>query len=124
MTIFGNKGTGPGTNLNQHVNYKSFWIGMGISIEGRSRLDFLGSWQDFLLEVDLYLDVSFGINCIVYRTTGWSNWDSDYAYAVQAIQGNPGSVSLQKRSNTSSSSDVLRTQIVNGSVPIATGGWH
>src|SRR5258708_1352921 len=124
MTIFGNKGTGPGTNLNQHVNYKSFWIGMGISIEGRSRLDFLGSWQDFLLEVDLYLDVSFGINGIVYRTTGWSNWDSDYSYALQAIQGNPGSVSLQKGSNTSASSDGTRTQIVIASVPIATGGWH
>jgi hypothetical protein len=122
MTIYGGGSSGPSTTtVNQHCNYKKFWIQLGNNLEGRSRLDWLGQGDNALLECDIYTDVSYGKVGVVYRTTGWSNWDSNYAYAVEVT---PSTVALQKGSNSSQSSTGSRTQLASVSISIGSNSWH
>jgi hypothetical protein len=122
MTIYGGGASGPSsTTVNQHCNYKNFWIGLGVGLEGRSRLDWLGQWQNAIIECDIYSDVSYGKVGVVYRTTGWSNYDSNYAYAVEVTTGN---VSLQRASNSSQSSTGTRTEVASVVVTINANSWH
>lgn len=51
--------------------------------ETRSRLDFAGQWADFTATVDAGLGGIVPYNSLVYRTTGWSNTDATYAYAIE-----------------------------------------
>jgi len=122
MTIYGGGSSGPSTTtVNQHCNYKKFWIQLGNNLEGRSRLDWLGQGDNALLECDIYIDVSYGKVGVVYRTTGWTNWDSNYAYAVEVT---PSTVALQKGSNSSQSSTGSRTQLASVSISIGSNSWH
>lgn len=122
MTIFGGSASGPGpTTVKQHCNLKTLWVEVGNSMEGRSRLDFVGSWADAIVEVDVYIDVTTGKPGIVYRTTGWSNYDANYAYAVECTLT---SVSLQRGSNSSAASAGTRTQVATATLAISSASWH
>ncbi len=53
--------------------------------EGRSRLDFAGSWQDFIAEVDVTVS-THGNASFVYRTTNWQTANNYHAYNVDLTQ--------------------------------------
>ena len=122
MTIFGGGASGPSnTTVSQHCNYKNLWIQVGIGLEGRSQLNWLGQWQNAIAETDIYADVTYGKPGIVYRTTGWSNYDANYAYAVEVT---PTSVALQRGSNSSAASTGTRTQVATATLAITANSWH
>ncbi len=49
--------------------------------EGRSRLDFAGNWQDFIVELDVTVS-PHGNASFVYRTTNWQNANNYHGYNV------------------------------------------
>jgi len=109
FTVFGDGATGPGpTTVNAHCNMGNLWIGAGINMQGDARWDTVGSWQNFRVDCDLYIDGTTFRPSIIYRSTGWSNFDADYAYAAEF---NLNAVNLQRGSNTSAASNGTRTQI-------------
>jgi len=72
--------------------------------EVRSRLDFAGTWSDFTVVVDVFLEASNFIHSFTYRTTGWVNADNSYAYAVEFT--NAG-ISLRVGTNGSAGSSTI-----------------
>ncbi len=122
MTIFGGgaSGTGP-TTVRQHCNLKTLWVEVGISLEGRARLDFPGTWANAIVEVDVYVDSTTGKPGLTYRTTNWSNYDSNYAYCIEITLTN---ISLAKGSNSSAASNGTRTVVSSASISIASASWH
>jgi hypothetical protein len=122
LTIFGGKasGTGP-TTVNHHCNRGVLWTVVGVQMEGRSRLDDAGQWDDFVVDVDVYVDVTNAYPGLVYRTTGWSDYDANYAYAIEI---GTDVLKLQRGSNSSASSDGTRTQVDSQSLSFTTAAWH
>jgi len=122
MTIFGDGATGPSaTTISMHCNLKTLWIQTGINMQGDARLDFAGQWADGVIECDVYIDGTSWRPSIIYRSTGWSNYDADYAYAAEF---NLNFVNLQRGSNTNASSNGTRTQIASVAISISTASWH
>jgi hypothetical protein len=122
MTIYGGGagGTGP-TTVNHHCNRGVVWIGVYNSLEGRSRLDFAGTWANGVIETDIYVDVTWALASIVYRTTGWSDYDANYAYAVEVDYD---SIKLQRGSNSSAASPGTRTELASATLTLSSVGWH
>lgn len=123
QTLFGGGATGP-NNANscwQFVDSKQFRIQAHQSTEARSRLDFVGSWQNFQAEFDVYIDNSSMKPGFVYRTTGWSNYDANYAYAVE-IFGT--TVALQRGSNSSQAATGTRTQVASATINLTSQAIH
>jgi hypothetical protein len=122
FTVFGDGATGPGpTTVRQHCNLGTCWVECGINMQGDARFDTVGSWQNFRLECDLYIDGTSFRPSIIYRSTGWSNYDADYAYAAEF---NLNQINLQRGSNTSAASNGTRTQIASTAISIASASWH
>lgn len=94
----------------------------GTGGESRSRLDFMGQWQNFIFEFDVYVDstnVKYGC---VYRTTGWQNNDSSWAYAVEI---STTTVELRKGGNTSSGSPSSSSvQLVTFTQTLTLNAWY
>lgn len=123
ITLFGGKATGP-NNANtcfQYINKKQFSLQVHQSTEARSRMDFAGQFADGTLEFDIYIDNSNMKDGCVYRTSNWSNYDANYAYAVE-IFGT--TIALQKGSNSSASSDGTRTQVAIATVNLTSQAIH
>jgi hypothetical protein len=123
MSIFGGAagGTGP-TTVRQHCNLGTLWVEVGISLEGRSRLDFTGNWADACVEVDIYIDSTSGKPGLTYRTTNTtSNYDNNYAYCIECTLT---SVALTRGSNSNAASLGTRTVIASSAISIASASWH
>ena len=114
QTLFGTGG------INQGMLSQQFFIKLTGAGQGNSRLDFVGNWQDFTLEVDVKIETN-GKPGVAYRTTGWSNADANYAYAVEITLAG---IFLQRGSNSSSSSPGTRTQIGSAAFTLNSGDTH
>jgi hypothetical protein len=122
FTLFGDGATGPGpTTINMHCNRGTMWIGTGNNMEGHARYDSVGSWQNFRLECDVYFDRTDQRASIEYRGTADSNYDANYAYAVEF---NLNAINLQRGSNSSQTTNGTRTQVATSSISIASASWH
>lgn len=122
FTIFGDGATGPGpTTISMHCNYGTMWVQTGINMQGDARYDTVGQWANFRLECDVYIDGTTWRPSIIYRSTGWSNYDADYAYAAEF---NLNQINLQRGSNTNAASNGTRTQIASVAASIANASWH
>jgi hypothetical protein len=103
QTLFGGGATGP-NNANtcwHYVDSKQFRMEVHQNTEGRSRMDFTGTWGDFQMEFDVSVDNTLMKVGCCYRTTGWSNYDGTYAYAIEIIGT---TVKLFKGSNNAGAS--------------------
>jgi hypothetical protein len=122
MTIYGGGagGTGP-TTVRQLCNRGVLWIELAVSKEGRSRLDFAGTWANGIIETDVYVDVTWAYAEINYRTTGWSNYKYNYAYTVEVDYD---SIKLCRGSNSSAASDGTRTELDSATLTLSSAGWH
>jgi hypothetical protein len=122
MTLFGAGASGPGpTTVRLHCNLGTLWIEIGTSMEGHARADFVGTWGDGRIDCDVYFDRTDAFASIEYRRTNDSNYDANYAYAVQFALN---TVSLQRGSNSSASSNGTRTQVATAASGIASASWH
>jgi len=122
LVLFGASGSGPGpTTIKMFCNRGVLWVATGVSMEGHARADFAGSWQNGRIDCDIFFDRTDGFGGISYRGTNDSNWDANYAYTVQCALN---TVSLQKGSNSSASSNGTRTQVATASTGLTTAGWH
>jgi hypothetical protein len=111
QTLFGGGATGPNTATTcfQYVDSKQFRLQLHQSTEARSRLDFTGTWGDFQMEFDVSVDNTLMKVGCCYRTTGWSNYDGTYAYAIEIIGT---TIKLFKGSNNAgASSNFSPTQV-------------
>lgn len=116
--FFGNQTTYGNGSPVQGVLVKTFFLSCAATNETRSRCDFAGQYANFTLEFDVLIDTT-GINySCVYRTTGWVNGDSTYAYAVEI---STTLVALRVGSNGGASSS---SQIASASLSLASGNTH
>lgn len=123
QTLYGGGATGPNqaTSCHQYVDSKQFRLQLYQSTEARSRMDFAGQWGDFQMEFDVEVDnTNMKVGC-VYRTTGWSNYDANYAYAVEIVGT---SITLQRGSNSSAASTGTRTQVATATVNLTSQAMH
>lgn len=96
-------------------------VSASASADARLRLDGLGQWQNFTLEVDVLVSSVAGDNVgIVYRCTGWQNNNDTYAYSVflQLTQ-----VVLGHGTNSSSGAGSF-TSIIAASASFAANSSH
>lgn len=123
MTLMGGGATGPNTSTScyHYVNKKQLSLQVYQSTEARSRMDFAGQIADGTLEFDVYIDNSSMKNGCFYRTTGTSNYDAQYAYAVE-ISGT--TIALQKGSNSNATSNGTRTQIASATINLTSQATH
>src|SRR6266550_1806832 len=87
QTLYGGGALGPNqpNSCFQYVDSKQFRMEVHQSTEGKSRMDFAGTWQNFQMEFDVSVDNTFmKVGCF-YLTTGLSHYDGTYAYAVEVI---------------------------------------
>jgi hypothetical protein len=123
MTLMGGAATGP-NNVNscfQFVNKKQLSVSAHQGTEARSRFDFAGQIQNGTLECDIYIDDSLMKIGPFYRTTGTSNYDAQYGYAVE-IFGT--TVALQRGSNSNTGSAGTRTQVAIATVNFTSQATH
>lgn len=126
LTLFG-AGTAGGpsfANCKQHCNLGTLWDEVGNSLEARSRYDSVGSWQNFRVDTDIYIDTNttYGKPGIVYRTTGWSNYDGTFAYGVECTLD---AIKLYKGSNNGgASANFAVTLVASASLSLSQAGWH
>jgi hypothetical protein len=85
-----------------------------------SRLDFAGTWSAGIIEVDVYVETNVKLG-VSYLTTNWSNYDANYAYAVEV---SPTAIALQKGSNSSQSQNGTRTQLASTAITLTSGNWY
>src|SRR6266571_3152715 len=76
--------------------------------ETRARQDWAGTWQNGTIEVDLVLAGDNLFPGFTFRTTGWSNSDSTYAYCVELTTSK---IALRKGTNggSATSSEMAST---------------
>lgn len=87
--------------------------------EVRSRLDFAGPWQNFMLEIDVQIPDSGNANYgVTYRTTNWSNTNDTYAYNAFLT---PTAVTLAKGTNGGGGGF---TQIATVAVTFNSNAWY
>lgn len=124
QTLFGGGATGP-NNANtcwHYVDSRQLRMEVHQSTEGRSRMDFAGTWGDFQMEYDVSVDNTLMKVGSVYRTTGWSNYDGTFAYALEIIGT---SIKLFKGSNNAgASSNFSPTQIGSATVGLTSQAMH
>lgn len=89
--------------------------------DAKSRLDFAGQWQNFILECDVQVSASgTGFSGLVYRTTGWQTNLDTYAYLI-----NYSSTTLQFGRGTNSSSGAGSfTSISSVTIALTAGSTH
>lgn len=86
--------------------------------EVRSRLDFAGTWQNFVLEIDVQIPDNSGNYGVTFRTTSWNNTNDTYAYNAYI---SPTEVALAKGTNGGSGGF---TSISSVAVTFATNTWY
>src|SRR6266581_1461863 len=86
----------------------------------QARLDFAGAWANFTVTCDCYLHASTFKSGFTYRTTGWVNGDSSYAYAIEMT--NAG-IELHVGTNGGSGGDTTLASVAF-SPQLATGQMY
>lgn len=109
------------TNGTQSQNQKALQIAAPANGEARSRMDFAGQYDNFILETDIYLDSSGAAPGFVYRCSNWQNADSSWAYAVEVTLT---SVKINRGNNSSSGTPPAPTTIASASLSLSSGNWH
>jgi hypothetical protein len=90
--------------------------------DARIRLDNIGSWQNFIAEVDVQVPNDPGQNVgLTYRTTGWQNNNDTYAYNAFI---NQTQVAFAKGTNSSSGAGSFTTVGTPVTVALQGGSWH
>ncbi len=113
-----------GSNPADGINLSSYYLRCDGGLDARARLDFVGTWSDGTIE----LDVQFGNSSsdtsgnygIVYRTSNWGNTNNTYGYAAY-IDAN--GIHLDRGSNSSGTVGNLFGVAVF-SVSLASGVWY
>lgn len=126
FTLFGAGSSGGPSfaNCTQHCNLGTFWVQVGNNLEARARYDSVGSWQNFRIDTDIYIDTNttYGKPGIVYRTTGWSNYDGTFAYGLECTLD---AIKLYKGSNNAgATSNFAVTLVASASLSLSQAGWH
>jgi hypothetical protein len=65
---------------------KQFQLSTATGGDMRSRFDFVGTWQNFIAEIDVRYDANIQVG-LEYRTTSWSNGANSFAYVVMLYSG-------------------------------------
>lgn len=90
--------------------------------DARVRLDNVGNWQNFIVEVDIQIpnDATQNVG-LVYRTTGWQANNDTYAYSAYVNQTQVG---FARGTNSSSGSGTFTS--IGSVVTVALSGnsWH
>jgi hypothetical protein len=123
ITLMGGKATGP-NNVNtcsHYINKKEFSQQTHQGTEARSRMDYAGQIADGTIECDIYIDASLQKIGPFYRTTGTSNYDAQYGYAVEVFGT---TIALQKGSNSNTAADGTRTQVAIATVTLTSQSVH
>jgi hypothetical protein len=118
QSLFGGGASG---YVAQVCNQKAMSVTADISNQAVSRMDFAGTFASGIIDVDIYVDNASANIGVTYHTTNWSNYDSNYAYAVEV---NLTSITLLKGSNRSTSSNGTRTQLATATLTLSSGNWH
>jgi hypothetical protein len=130
QTFFPSSGGSPtqsasGGTYNQIIpgngSFPGFWA--------LSRMDFIAARADFSLDVDTTFAFSgsgtpVGKIGIVYRGTGWSSADQNYAYVVLVTWTSSPTIEIGYGSNSSGGSTGTYTLVKNASVALGTGSNH
>jgi hypothetical protein len=115
FSLFG--ASGPAMSI---VN-KQLKLQSGNTTDARVRLNAIGSWQDFVCEVDIYVAQTTQSDVgIVYRTTAWQNNNDTYAYVAYV---NDSQIVLAKGNNSGSGSGSF-TQIATAALSLSSADWH
>src|SRR6266704_1801031 len=107
----GNKGTrtlyGQGSPSDS-ISSGAYRLFCSANNETRARQDWAGTWQNGTIEVDLVLAGDNLFPGFTFRTTGWSNSDSTYAYCVELTTSK---IALRKGTNggSATSSEMAST---------------
>lgn len=116
QTLFGSSGTF------QELQAGQIYVACnaGATSDVRSRLDFAGTWTDFIAEVDIAIGTAIGNTTVglVYRTTGWSNTQNTFAYKAWYT---PGTINLGHGTNGGADS---YTSIASVAVALSSGTIH
>ncbi len=90
------------------------------SSEVRSQLVFAGNWQNFTLDVDMWVD-TFGAGSIVYRTTNWNNANDTFAWHLDL---STTQISLDYGSNSGSTGSFTQVSVTNFATALSVGMHH
>jgi hypothetical protein len=113
QTLFGT------LNPAQEENRKAFHIRVDSGGGVKSRFDFAGSWQNFILEIDIQLMDSTTSNYgVLYRTTFWDNNADTGGYLAYI---DPTHVGLGR--GTNSATDTF-TGIASVALTLTVGAWY
>lgn len=114
QTLYGNGS--PSQSINSQGNLV---LSCTAASETRARMDWAGQWQDSTITVDMYLGGTNSLNSLVYRTTGWTNDDQTYAYAIEANLG-----VLQLKIGSNGGAQVSETLASHTFSPSMAAGWY
>jgi hypothetical protein len=98
---------------------KQQYINCNATSDARLRMDFAGTWQNFVAEIDITAVASPNSTGFVYRTTNWGNSNDSYAYAVSI---STGTVLLAKGSNSTGAGAF--TSLTSASVFLTANSIH
>lgn len=126
IVLWGNGvGGGPShTTVSQRSNRGVLWDQIGNSLEARSQIQFAGQWASAQIEVDVYIDTlsSYGKPGMVWKTTGWSNYDGTYAYTVECCLDK---VTIYRGSNNgAASANFAPTSIASATLSLTQAAYH
>lgn len=113
QTLFG------GGSPAQVCNNKAFSLSCNASNNAASRLDFAGTYQNFIAEFDVYAQASM-FSGLTYRTTGWQNNANTVAYILDM---STTAFNLGRGTNSSSGSGTY-TSIASVAISLTSGNWH
>jgi len=119
QTLYGVSGAG---NPQQGEAQRYFFLRTDSGLDVRSRFDFAGTWQNFIMEIDIHLlsgtnHPEYGV---VYRTTGWQNANDTYAYVADITDV---SVNLRRGTNTGSGGGAF-TSVATTALTLTVGNWY
>jgi len=119
QTLYGVSGAG---NPQQGESQRYFFLRTDSGLDVRSRFDFAGTWQNFIMEIDIHLlsgtnHPEYGV---VYRTTGWQNANDTYAYVADITDI---SVNLRRGTNTGSGGGAF-TSVATVALTLTVGNWY
>lgn len=116
QTIFG---LGGGSQAFQLLRFS---LSSNATSEMRSRFDFAGTWADFTMEFDVFIDTHGVLLGCVYRTTGWQNNNNTFAYAVE-LQDT--TIELIRGTNSSSGAGTRTSvQLVTFGTTLSLNQWY
>lgn len=104
----------------QQASYGGFAVRCDTGTDVRSRFDFAGQFQNFVMECDILLFDSSGNYGLLYRCSNWQNNNDTYAYNAYI-----DSVSIRLGRGTNSASGTgTYTEVARTNLTLQTGSWY